>query len=162
MVKTSWLLPPDYATIPRQIYRDVAERQIIDGLDKREIMRETTRQLFLGAAKQQTGASPVTAVTIGSGSTALVWAETLGAWGALRNCLGICVLLLLGPTRFSPEFGVAAAPWTSCCDSSSDIASAVHLSYGYVRCQAGRRPLYSTTAAARSSKGPEVLRIAPG
>ena len=34
--------------------------------------RETTRQLCLRAAQQQTGASPVTAVTIGSGSAALV------------------------------------------------------------------------------------------
>ena len=32
----------------------------------------TTRQLCLRAAQQQTGASPVTAVTIGSGSAALV------------------------------------------------------------------------------------------
>ena len=39
---------------------------------KRGTMRETTRQLCLRAAQQQTGASPVTAVTIGSGSAALV------------------------------------------------------------------------------------------
>ena len=38
----------------------------------RETMRENTRQLCLRAAKQQTGASPVTAVAIGSGSAALV------------------------------------------------------------------------------------------
>ena len=38
----------------------------------RETMTETTRQLCLRAAQQQTGASPVTAVTIGSGSAALV------------------------------------------------------------------------------------------
>ena len=31
-------------------------------------MRETTRKLCLRAAQQQTGASPVTAVTIGSGN----------------------------------------------------------------------------------------------
>ena len=39
----------------------------------REIMRETTRQLCLRAAKQQVGASPATAtaVAIGSGSAAL-------------------------------------------------------------------------------------------
>ena len=34
----------------------------------RVTMRETTRQICLRAAKQQTGASPVTAVTIGSGN----------------------------------------------------------------------------------------------
>ena len=38
----------------------------------RETMRETTRQLCLRAAQQQAGASPVTAVSIGSGSAALV------------------------------------------------------------------------------------------
>ena len=38
----------------------------------RETMRETTRQLCLRAAQQQTGASPVTAVAIGSGNAALV------------------------------------------------------------------------------------------
>ena len=42
----------------------------------RETTRETTRQLCLRAAQQQTGASPVTAVKmavkIGSGSAALV------------------------------------------------------------------------------------------
>ena len=40
----------------------------------RETVRETTRQLCLRAAKQQAGAagaSPVTAVAIGSGSAAL-------------------------------------------------------------------------------------------
>ena len=36
---------------------------------ERETMRETTRQLCLRAAQQQAGASPVTAVTIGSGSS---------------------------------------------------------------------------------------------
>ena len=39
---------------------------------ERETTRETTRQLCLRTAQQQTGASPVTAVTIGSGSAALV------------------------------------------------------------------------------------------
>ena len=39
---------------------------------ERYYMRETTRQLCLRAAKQQAGASPVTAVAIGSGSAALV------------------------------------------------------------------------------------------
>ena len=39
---------------------------------ERETMRETTRKICLRAAKQQTGASPVAAVTIGSGSAALV------------------------------------------------------------------------------------------
>ena len=38
----------------------------------RENLRETTRKLCLRAAQQQTGASPVTAVAIGSGSAALV------------------------------------------------------------------------------------------
>ena len=33
-----------------------------------ETRRETTRQLCFGVAKQQVGASPVTAVAIGSGS----------------------------------------------------------------------------------------------
>ena len=41
-------------------------------LKQKDYMRETTRQLCLRAAQQQTGASPVTAVTIGSGSAALV------------------------------------------------------------------------------------------
>ena len=39
---------------------------------ERDYERETTRQFCLRATQQQTGSSPVTAVTIGSGSAALV------------------------------------------------------------------------------------------
>ena len=45
---------------------------ILNSSVPRETMRETTWQLCLRAAQQQTGASPVTAVAIGSGSAALV------------------------------------------------------------------------------------------
>ena len=45
---------------------------------ERDYETDDTRQLCLRAAQQQTGASPVTAVAIGSGSAALVfkWAKS--------------------------------------------------------------------------------------
>ena len=58
---------PHYANTERDY-----EKQLINGRNTSRAMRETTRQLCLRAAQQQTGASPVTAVSIGSGSAALI------------------------------------------------------------------------------------------
>ena len=63
--------PPGFATIRNLskfpvVLLSCAQRNL------QETMRETTRQLCLRAAQQQAGASPVTAVAIGSGNAALV------------------------------------------------------------------------------------------
>ena len=51
----------------------------------KRLPRETNRQLCLRAAKQQAGASPVTAEAIGSGSAALVGEEATINWPSYKN-----------------------------------------------------------------------------
>ena len=66
-----WAMGTHRSALSLQLGRVVADLDTPFSF-KFPLTRETSRQLCLRAAQQQTGASPVTAVTIGSGSAALV------------------------------------------------------------------------------------------